>query len=89
MVVASEGYPGDYAKGVRIPEKTSGEMITYYAGVATDKENQFVTSGGRVYLLATTADTVSKAQEAIYTTLAAQETTGLFYRNDIGDKAHV
>ncbi len=89
VVVASEGYPGDYAKGVRIPEKTSGEMITYYAGVATDKENQFVTSGGRVYLLATTADTVSKAQEAIYTTLAAQETTGLFYRNDIGDKAHV
>ena len=89
VVVASEGYPGDYAKGVRIPEKTSGEMITYYAGVATDKENQFVTSGGRVYLLATTADTVSKAQEAIYTTLATQETTGLFYRNDIGDKAHV
>ncbi len=89
VVVASEGYPGDYAKGVRIPEKTSGEMITYYAGVATDKENQFVTSGGRVYLLATTADTVSKAQEAIYTILAAQETTGLFYRNDIGDKAHV
>lgn len=89
VVVASEGYPGDYAKGVRIPSKTSGEMITYYAGVATDKENQLVTSGGRVYLLATTADTVSKAQEAIYTTLAAQETTGLFYRNDIGDKAHV
>ena len=89
VVVASEGYPGDSAKGVRIPEKTSGEMITYYAGVATDKENQFVTSGGRVYLLATTADTVSKAQEAIYTTLATQETTGLFYRNDIGDKAHV
>ena len=89
VVVASEGYPGDYAKGVRIPEKTSGEMITYYAGVATDNENQLVTSGGRVYLLATTADTVSKAQEAIYTTLATQETTGLFYRNDIGDKAHV
>lgn len=89
VVVASEGYPGDYAKGVRIPEKTSGEIITYYAGVATNKENQLVTSGGRVYLLATTADTVSKAQEAIYTTLAAQETTGLFYRNDIGDKAHV
>lgn len=89
VVVASEGYPGDYAKGVRIPSKTSGEMITYYAGVATDNENQLVTSGGRVYLLATTADTVSKAQEAIYTTLATQETTGLFYRNDIGDKAHV
>ncbi|HCN75181.1 phosphoribosylamine--glycine ligase [Pseudolactococcus plantarum] len=89
VVVASEGYPGDYAKGARIPSKTSGEMITYYAGVATDNENQLVTSGGRVYLLATTADTVSKAQEAIYTTLATQETTGLFYRNDIGDKAHV
>ena len=89
VVVASEGYPGDYDKGVRIPEKTSGDMMTYYAGVSTDATGRLVTSGGRVYLLATTAETVSNAQEAIYKILAAQETTGLFYRNDIGDKAHV
>ena len=89
VVVASEGYPGDYDKGIRIPEKTSGDMMTYYAGVSTDATGRLVTSGGRVYLLATTAETVSNAQEAIYKILAAQETTGLFYRNDIGDKAHV
>lgn len=89
VVVASNGYPGAYDKGIIVPEKTSGEIITYYAGVAKDDAGQLVTNGGRVYLLATTADTVSDAQDVIYKTLAAQDTTGLFYRNDIGDKAHV
>lgn len=89
VVVAANGYPTAYDKGIIIPEKTSGEIETYYAGVAESADDQLVTSGGRVYLLKTTADTVSSAQDVIYKTLAAQETTGLFYRHDIGDKAHV
>ncbi|HHV3349930.1 TPA: phosphoribosylamine--glycine ligase, partial [Streptococcus agalactiae] len=32
VVVASEGYPLDYEKGVPLPEKTDGDIITYYAG---------------------------------------------------------
>jgi phosphoribosylamine--glycine ligase len=89
VVVAAKGYPGDYEKGVALPEKTSGEITTYYAGVAETDASTLVTNGGRVYLLETTADTVASAQDIIYQTLAMQDTTGLFYRTDIGDKAHV
>ena len=89
VVVAATGYPGDYEKGVALPEKTTGDITTYYAGVVENDALTLVTNGGRVYLLETTADTVSSAQDIIYQTLAAQDTTGLFYRTDIGDKAHV
>ena len=89
VVVASEGYPGDYSKGVKIPEKTTGDITTYYAGVTADARGQLVTNGGRVYLLETSADTVADAQAILYKQLKEQDTTGLFYRNDIGDKANV
>ena len=38
-------------------------------------------------MLVTTSDSVSAAQEKIYTQLDKQDTTGLFYRTDIGSKA--
>ena len=38
-------------------------------------------------MLVTTADTVQEAQEKIYSELKKQDTTGLFYRTDIGSKA--
>ncbi|MFD3042204.1 phosphoribosylamine--glycine ligase, partial [Streptococcus agalactiae] len=40
-----------------------------------------------VYMLVTTEDSVKAGQDKIYTQLAPQDTTGLFYRNDIGSKA--
>ena len=32
VVVASNGYPLAYEKGVKLPTKTEGDIITYYAG---------------------------------------------------------
>jgi len=46
-----------------------------------------LSNGGRVYMLVTTADSVKAAQNKIYTQLNKQNTTGLFYRTDIGSKA--
>ena len=88
VVVASEGYPLDYEKGLPLPEKTAGDIITYYAGAKfTGNSRALLSNGGRVYMLVTTADTVSAAQEKIYDQLEKQDTTGLFYRTDIGSKA--
>lgn len=88
VVVASEGYPLDYEKGVVLPEKTEDDIITYYAGAKFDeKGGALLSNGGRVYMLVTTADSVKEAQEKIYAQLKNQETEGLFYRNDIGSKA--
>ena len=88
VVVASEGYPLDYEKGLPLPDKTDGDIITYYAGAKfAENSRALLSNGGRVYMLVTTADTVSAAQEKIYDQLKKQNTTGLFYRTDIGSKA--
>ena len=88
VVVASNGYPLDYEKCLPLPEKTDGDIITYYAGAKfAENSRALLSNGGRVYMLVTTADTVSAAQEKIYDQLKKQDTTGLFYRTDIGSKA--
>ncbi|HEM5322988.1 TPA: phosphoribosylamine--glycine ligase [Streptococcus suis] len=88
VVVASNGYPLDYEKGVELPEKTKGDITTYYAGARfAENSRALLSNGGRVYMLVTTADTVQEAQEKIYSELKNQDTTGLFYRTDIGSKA--
>ncbi|MGV3323682.1 phosphoribosylamine--glycine ligase [Streptococcus hyovaginalis] len=88
VVVASEGYPLAYEKGIELPDKTSGDIVTYYAGARfAENGKALLSSGGRVYMLVTTADTVQAAQEKIYKELDNQNTDGLFYRNDIGSKA--
>ena len=88
VVVASEGYPLDYEKGLPLPEKTDGDIITYYAGAKfAENSRALLSNGGRVYMLVTTADTVSAAQERIYDQLKKQDTTGLFSRHDLGGKA--
>lgn len=88
VVVASNGYPLAYEKGLPLPEKTDGDIITYYAGAKFDGNSKaLLSNGGRVYMLVTTADTVKAAQDKIYAQLDKQNTTGLFYRHDIGSKA--
>lgn len=88
VVVASNGYPLDYEKGVELPAKTEGDITTYYAGARfAENSRALLSNGGRVYMLVTTADTVQDAQEKIYSKLKNQDTTGLFYRTDIGSKA--
>lgn len=88
VVVASNGYPLDYEKGVELPAKTEGDITTYYAGARfAENSRALLSNGGRVYMLVTTADTVQDAQEKIYSELKNQDTIGLFYRTDIGGKA--
>ena len=88
VVVASNGYPLDYEKGVVLPARTEGDITTYYAGARfAENSRALLSNGGRVYMLVTTADTVQEAQEKIYSELKKQDTTGLFYRTDIGSKA--
>lgn len=88
VVVASEGYPLACDKGVVLPAKSEGEIVTYYAGAKFSADGQaLLSNGGRVYMLVTTADDVSAAQTRIYQELDKQKRPGLFYRNDIGSKA--
>lgn len=87
VVVAADGYPGSYAKGVAIPDFSNlTDENVYYAGVAeTDK--CLATNGGRVYLIEGSGATLEEAQQKVYAVLEKADTTGTFYRKDIGNKA--
>ncbi len=88
VVVASNGYPLAYEKGVKLPAKTEGDIITYYAGAKFAENGQDLSLKRRTfYMLVTTADTVKDGQNIIYSQLNNQNTEGLFYRTDIGSKA--
>ena len=75
-------------KGVKLPAKTEGDIITYYAGAKfAENSRALLSNGGRVYMLVTTAETVKEAQKTIYQELVQQQIEGFFYRTDIGSKA--
>ncbi|MFC2949503.1 phosphoribosylamine--glycine ligase [Virgibacillus sediminis] len=85
VVVASEGYPGSYQKGVQIPEfdSVAGAYIVH-AGTKQDG-SRLVSDGGRVLLAGATAQTMTEAGELVYQLLkSAGSTPGYFYRKDIG-----
>lgn len=85
VVLAAEGYPNDYKKGMDIP--TFNDQVTvYYAGVA-EKNEATVASGGRVLLVEAEADTIEAAQKKVYQALDEATTKDYFYRRDIGDKS--
>ncbi|SDH77522.1 phosphoribosylamine--glycine ligase [Alteribacillus persepolensis] len=85
VVAASKGYPGSYEKYQPIKKMPQADYL-YFAGVS-EQDKHLVTAGGRVLLLAEKAETLQQAQAAVYEKLAQLDTTNLFYRKDIGDKA--
>ncbi|MDR0921529.1 MAG: phosphoribosylamine--glycine ligase [Lactobacillales bacterium] len=88
VVVAADGYPAEYEKGVLLPDfSTLENSEVLFAGVAENSEGKLVTNGGRVYLLASEGTTLEEAQAKVYADLEKLDTTGTFYRSDIGSKA--
>lgn len=86
VIAAAPGYPEAYPKGLPInglEQVSSDEAIIFHAGTQ-HREDQIVTSGGRV--LAATARGAAKevALEHAYATLAKVRFEGMHYRRDIG-----
>ncbi|MFI8576365.1 phosphoribosylamine--glycine ligase [Rossellomorea aquimaris] len=90
VVLAADGYPGEYAKGILLPnleESMDEETLVYHAGTEQNGEAALVSNGGRVLLVASSAASVEKAQAKVYKELDKVDWNGLFYRRDIGKKA--
>lgn len=85
VVVAANGYPGIYEKGVLLPQFPATVNV-YYAGVSAS-EAGLRTNGGRVYLIEAAGKTLQEAQHKAYEALDAVDTAGTFFRRDIGSKA--
>nr|KAF6268894.1 phosphoribosylglycinamide formyltransferase [Pipistrellus kuhlii] len=89
VVMASQGYPGDYTKGVEITGVAKAQALgleVFQAGTAL-KDGKVVTSGGRVLTVTAIRDTVVAALEAAKQGLAAIKFEGAVYRTDIGGRA--
>lgn len=87
VVVASEGYPKSYDKGIEITEKPLPEdSFVYHAGTAL-KDGKLVTSGGRVAGVTARADNLEDALAKAYEATKSFEFSNKYMRNDIGQKA--
>ena len=85
VVLAAEGYPNDYKKGLSVPE-FNDQVTVYFAGV-TDDQGTIRASGGRVLLVEAESDSIESAQAKVYEALEEVNTTDYFYRKDIGAKS--
>ncbi len=89
VVLAAEGYPGNYAKGAVIQGLTEAHSLAgkvFHAGTVA-KEGQIVTAGGRVLCVCALGETVRDAQTRAYTLVKSIHWEGMYYRTDIGHRA--
>jgi phosphoribosylamine--glycine ligase len=90
VVMASEGYPGDYRKGDVISglEQAAevNDLYVFHAGTAR-KDTSCVTSGGRVLGVTALGATVKDAIASAYQGVSKIHWQGVQYRSDIGKKA--
>jgi len=90
VVMAAEGYPGDYPKGdiitgIEAAEEVAGVTV-FHAGTM-EKDGQIVTAGGRVLGVTARAEGVAAAIAQAYQGVARIAWRGVQYRTDIGRKA--
>jgi phosphoribosylamine---glycine ligase len=89
VVLASGGYPGDYAKGYEISGIEDAENIpgTYLFHAGIKKENgKYYTNGGRVLGAAAKAGDMASARGKAYTLAEKIKYKDMYYRKDIGIK---
>lgn len=84
VIVAAEGYPQDYAKGMEIHFADNFPMENVcFAGVA-EKDGKLTANGGRILMVTTQQDDLISARKAVYELLEKVKIEKSFYRRDIG-----
>ncbi len=89
VVMAAGGYPENYSKGHVISGlnlANQDDTKVFHAGTAV-RDDQLVTSGGRVLSVCALADSVKEAATAAYSGCDRIHWDGAFYRRDIGYRA--
>ncbi|HEX5104147.1 MAG TPA: phosphoribosylamine--glycine ligase [Pirellulaceae bacterium] len=90
VVMASEGYPGDYEKGrpIRGLEEAGAipDVKVFHAGTKR-VDGQVVTAGGRVLGVTALGNTIATAKLQAYTAVKCIRWQGAWCRKDIADKA--
>jgi phosphoribosylamine--glycine ligase len=90
VVMASEGYPGEYERGLPIRGLEEAAKIpdvkVFHAGTAT-VDGQTVTNGGRVLAVTALGSTIPAAKLQAYTAIKCIRWKGAWCRKDISDRA--
>ena len=90
VVMASDGYPGAYKKGMAISGLEDAarmkDVMVFHAGTALEG-NKIVASGGRVLGVTALGDTIQKAISKAYLAVSKISWKGSYHRTDIGQKA--
>lgn len=90
VVLASEGYPGSYPKGLPITGIDEAErlddIVVFHAGTKRDGD-QILTTGGRVLNVTAIGDTPGEAIDKAYAAVKLIHFDGMQYRTDIGHRS--
>jgi phosphoribosylamine--glycine ligase len=90
VVASSKGYPDNFQKGFVIDglEKIDDKVIVYHASTKRDGQ-KILTNGGRVLGVTSVLKTfdLKLAQEKAYQAISKINFDGIYFRNDIADKA--
>lgn len=90
VVMASEGYPGDYSKGhvIRgLDEAAKVEGVKVFHAGTELRDGEVVTNGGRVLGVTAIGDRLGDAKLRAYQAVKAIRWPGAWCRHDISDKA--
>ena len=87
VVLAAGGYPGPYEKGQVITGLEYLEKAFVFHAGTTKKEQQVLSSGGRVLNVTALGETLQQAADNIYSEIDRISFEGKYYRQDIGWKA--
>ena len=89
VVIAADGYPGNYRKGdaiYGIDEAESLGAMVFHAGTAL-QENKIVTAGGRVLGVTGVNAAISSAVNSAYEAVSKIQFSGMQFRTDIAHRA--
>lgn len=88
VILASEGYPGNYKKGLPISglEMLKGlkDIFVFHAGTKFDDEGRIVTNGGRVLGITAVGKSLKEARQKVYSAIELINFEGMQFRKDIG-----
>ncbi len=84
LVLASNGYPGKYAKGKVITGLKNVQDVTIFHAGTKQVDDNIETNGGRVLNICAQANTLEEARNKVYEAAKVVDFDGKYYRSDIG-----
>lgn len=86
VILASGGYPQDYAKGLEISIGDLDSGVTLYHAGTKFIDGKLVTNGGRVIGVTAKGKDIEEARKSAYANVKKINWKDMFYRSDIGIK---